>query len=462
MTKKFLQLYRNEEDFHTELDGLSIALSPSFLHFLKWNNKNEIDITLGNRSLTVKVFTHSFHKQDIIFSPELANELRLPSDSKSFLIPYSEMTSLILGPVIGIITEINSSKNEVSLPSLQSFCEELKKELINIGGFFYICGLQDFHDDYVNGFYLEDGTWKNLRLPYPQVMYNRLHSRHTDASSTFQNIKSDLAAKNIPIFNSRFFSKLEIYDLLKEFPQIQAHLPVTAKLSKQSLFQMLDTYSTIYIKPIHGSLGRNIIHLQVNKNEYQTMLSTGKNKGKKRVFHSKEKLWEWITSHAQKRSYICQQGIDLLKWNDCTLDYRILCHKNADLLWNTTSIVGRIAPKESFVANLAQGAEMKSAKSLLEDLFGLEEARKKLESMKGISLEVAHMLSNQTHGLLGELGIDIGLDGEGNIWIIEVNSKPSKKIQDQLEKRKPSTKALIEYFITLAFFPEIKEHEADE
>lgn len=462
MTKRFLQLYRNEEEFFPMQEGLSIALSPSLINFLKWNKSEEIEMTLGNKTLSVNIHTHTFHKQDIIFSQNLADKLLLPDHFKTFLIPYSEKQTLLLGPIICILTEITSSQNEMSLPSLQSFCEELEKELVDIGGFFYICGLQDFHDDYVNGYYLEEGVWKNASLPYPNVIYNRLHSRNKDASNTFQSIKDNLASRSIPIFNSKFFSKLEVYELLQTYPHIQSHLPVTHKLTKQSLYQMLERYPTLYIKPIHGSLGKNILFIEITENKYSTMTSTGKNKGKKRVFTSKEKVWEWVHLHTKKRSYICQQGIEFLKYNDRTLDYRILCHKNSDLSWNITSIVGRIAPKESFVANLAQGAEMKAAKYLLEELFGIEEAKKKLLVMKNFSLEIAQMLSNQTQGLLGELGIDIGLDSDGNIWIIEVNSKPSKKPHDQMEKSRPSTKALLEFFITLAFSPEIKELEADE
>jgi hypothetical protein len=43
------------------------------------------------------------------------------------------------------------------------------------------------------------------------------------------------------------------------------------------------------------------------------------------------------------------------------------------------------------------------------------------------------------------------VDQEGKLWIIEVNSKPSKNFEDGLGKIRPSAKALIQFCTLLAF-----------
>ncbi|HZG14356.1 MAG TPA: YheC/YheD family protein, partial [Candidatus Bathyarchaeia archaeon] len=41
----------------------------------------------------------------------------------------------------------------------------------------------------------------------------------------------------------------------------------------------------------------------------------------------------------------------------------------------------------------------------------------------------------QYHGRLVELGIDIGIDTNGHVWIIEVNSKPGRTVFRQISDR---------------------------
>lgn len=105
---------------------------------------------------------------------------------------------------------------------------------------------------------------------------------------------------------------------------------------------------------------------------------------------------------------------------------------------------------------------MKPAKAVLNELLHTENAEQKLEELKILAIKIANLLNKNTDGYLGELGIDIGMDKQGHLWIIEVNSKPSKKLEEHIEKTRPSTKALLEYFITLSFSPCLKELSDDE
>ena len=460
MTQKFLQLVRKGEDSALPLRGLSIAISPSLQNFLHVDN--ELTLSLGQKIITVPIYIHSLNKQDIIFSKELQNEILLPDHVDTFLLPYPISNNILtLGPVIGILTEINEKQNEISIPSIHHFCEELDDELKKMGGFYYVCGLPNLQEDCVNGYLFHQQKWIQTLLPYPHVFYNRLHSRQIDASNAFLEWKKNFEARNIPLFNSKFFSKMEIHQLLNEHTPFHSHLPVTTELTELSLNEMLHLYSDLYLKPINGSQGRGIIHLQAIHDKYYTTLSSGKRKGNKKEFNSKKKLWKWLQNYMKKKPYLCQQGIVFQSWNERTLDFRILCHKNIHHNWEITSVVGRVAQEDTFVANLAQGAVMKPAKQILDDLFDVKEASTKLNLMKKLTIEIAEFLSYHTNGLLGELGIDVGIDKNGDIWIIEVNSKPSKKLDEHAGKTRPSTKALLEYFIALSFSPFIKERKED-
>ena len=65
--------------------------------------------------------------------------------------------------------------------------------------------------------------------------------------------------------------------------------------------------------------------------------------------------------------------------------------------------------------------------------------------MKELSLLTAEALSKSSDGLLGELGVDLALDQNNKIWLLEVNSKPSKNFQGTYSKFRPSVKYIVQY-----------------
>lgn len=112
-------------------------------------------VCVAKMRLQVAVEIHALEKQDIVFSPNLEEALLLPKEIETFLIPYfNKNQTLHLGPVIGILTEVNDHKEDISFPSIQHLCKELAEELAQIGGFFYLFGLQNFQEDKIHGYFL--------------------------------------------------------------------------------------------------------------------------------------------------------------------------------------------------------------------------------------------------------------------------------------------------------------------
>jgi carbamoylphosphate synthase large subunit len=76
-----------------------------------------------------------------------------------------------------------------------------------------------------------------------------------------------------------------------------------------------------------------------------------------------------------------------------------------------------------------------------------------------LALETAAIIGHHSEGVTGELGIDIGVDDNSRLWIIEVNSKPSKSFEDGLKKIRPSAKAIIQFCTMLALDKAIVKEE---
>ncbi len=91
---------------------------------------------------------------------------------------------------------------------------------------------------------------------------------------------------------------------------------------------------------------------------------------------------------------------------------------------------------------------------VLSSLSDRQTAIQQLALMKELAVETSSIIGKRANGLVGELGIDIGIDENGKLWIIEANMKPSKNFEEHDKKIRPSAKALIEYCTFLSFSKE--------
>lgn len=164
-----------------------------------------------------------------------------------------------------------------------------------------------------------------------------------------------------------------------------------------------------------------------------------------------EELFSWIKKLQQHRAFIIQEGLTLITDEKRMLDFRVLCHKNVQGNWRATSTVARASNQNEFVSNLARGGEIIKTLTPLLGHFDKKTALSILAFMKELSVEAANVLCQAATGFIGELGVDIGVDTNGRVYIIEINSKPSKNAEEQKAKIRPSAKAIYEYGTALAF-----------
>ncbi|MBT2678062.1 YheC/YheD family protein [Bacillus sp. ISL-35] len=348
-------------------------------------------------------------------------------------------------PVIALLTEIKEDSGP-DFGKVHSFCEELHQGISETGGSFYVFSLKGFSDDGVEGFFYDQDTeeWKKGSLPLPDVIYNRVSSRRTEFSKGFMGFLNKLDTLGIKIFNHRFLSKWEIHEFLMKEEHLQSFIPETHLYTESMLKKMLQLYDVLYIKPVHGSQGRNIIQLVQSDGSINVSLSALPAKDLP-PFKQIGELARTIAPIVEKRLCIIQQGVQLSELNGRIMDFRVLCHKNAQQFWKVTSIVARVSAEQYFVSNIARGGEAMKPAQTLALIFGKEQARHQLALMKELALETAETISRHAEGHNAELGIDIGIDIKGSLWLIEANSKPSKNFEERGSKIRPSTKAIIDH-----------------
>ncbi|WP_342430164.1 YheC/YheD family protein [Neobacillus sp. FSL H8-0543] len=427
-----------------------IQMSSQLNNQLLIENSQEVQLVIGKKPIEVNIQIKEMESNEILFPENLYSEFYLPVKQIKFHARYSnDIHTLHLGPVIALLTDIKTSGKEVPhFRSIHSFCEELHHGISENGGFFYVFTYRNFT---AQGYFFDNGKWHSFVPPLPDVIYNRIHSRRLEYADDFAIFRKKLIELNIPYFNDRYLSKWEVHDRLINENHLQPHIPETKIFSKENLVDFIKRHETVFIKPIHGSQGRNIFKLIKEKDLYSIKSSiTSKPEEFSNPFRL-EDIYQHIQPLLNNRIYILQQGISLTAYESRGMDFRVLCHKTVNNNWHVTSVVARISAEDEFVSNIARGGEILAPLIALGSLMSKKDAKETLTRMKDLSIETAAALSFQSPGIIGELGIDIGIDQEGNPWLIEVNSKPSKNFDDGLLKIRPSAKAIIQFCTMLAF-----------
>ncbi|PLR89939.1 YheC/YheD family endospore coat-associated protein [Bacillus sp. T33-2] len=403
-----------------------------------------VAICAGKSNVNAEILPADIPADQILFSTRLFSELRLPVKDYKFLVRFSEESnSLSFGPVIAVLTEI-TGETVPSFRSIHSFCEELHDGISGNAGFFYVFSLQHFSDECISGYYYEQENWKMDSLPFPDIVYNRIHSRKAESTKGFAQFAQKLNERKIHLFNHRFLSKWEVHELLEVEGYLGPYLPSTCLYTPEHLEHMLELYDDLYLKPVQGSQGRRIIRILKKDNQICADFSSTKDRSQF-IFTDIASAISKVKTNINDKPFIIQHGIELLELDGRRLDFRVLCHKTREHMWKVSSVVARIAAENHFVSNVAQGGEMIRPLKVLSMAFGPDSAPHQLALIKELALEAAGIISKSSGGLTGELGIDIGADISGRLWIIEVNSKPSKSFEEKRSPIRPSAKAIINF-----------------
>lgn len=275
-----------------------------------------------------------------------------------------------------------------------------------------------------------EAVWREQIFPFPNVVYDQLVSRKIERSKAYVEKKELFAVQYASrLFNDGFLDKWRVHEWLMGDQRTTPYLPETIRHStsaKAVLF--LQKHSTTFLKPLHGSLGLGIIRFIRNGDgsfSYEVK-SKGASLQRGKAATAKDVIQEF-SGRLKTRPYIWQQGIALTKHRDRPVDIRILMQRDDKGEWQRTKMFARVAKTGEFTSNLSTGGEALPVGLALYEMFPKTEVRKKCRKLIGhVAMLVVDALEAQSGKKFGELGIDLGVDMNGHVWIIEVNSKPRK------------------------------------
>lgn len=395
-------------------------------------------------------------------SDTLAQALHLYNQAGLRLRYDWESETIHIGPLIGILIDFLPDKEEYDPKSIQAeliYLSTIGRRLPAQYFVFTPSGI-NWSTQTIKGYVWRNGSlgrgrWSSSIYPLPDVVYDRISTRlaQTRSKKTRQQLMS---LPNLHYFNPSFLNKWRVHKLLSENPDLHQYLPETHLLNQTNLELMIDMYNVLYLKPSNGSLGARIIKINVGDNKLNyTVYNHGRRSGQAA---SGAELLEATKVTRGRRGYIVQQGIGLDTYNGSPFDLRIITQKNSEGKWQISKKFARVAPRGSSIANLSRGGTAETSHRVMNRIFHSDRSliKAKNEELKRLCLTVAETMETSSQQTYGELGLDIGIDKRGHLWIIEVNSKPRKTTVTSLSQAivRNTFQRPLQYAIYLAGFHE--------
>ncbi|CAG7631136.1 YheC/YheD family protein [Paenibacillus allorhizosphaerae] len=428
-------------------DGSTILISEAIIKKWKIPLHQSLQLRFGSGRQEVNVVPLS-QAGTMRIGDALASKWGLSQGNQLCLQYKSGSRTIMIGPLLCVmVSRVYDQAPDKPFGANTAFCRELTDASNGAGAVVYFSTPDDLQGgDTVRGWRYTN-KWERTAFPLPNVIYNRLTSRKLDNRSSVQQFVANAKSRNQAIFfNEKYLNKTEVFDALRNESGLHIYLPESYLLRNfQQLKSMCTKYSVVFLKPITGSLGKGIIRIRRRPDGTYMTHTTNLGGARKQSFPTITALFHSISGKVKAQRHQIQKGLDLITVNGRPVDFRALVQRGEDGQWDVTSIVARIAGNDHFVSNLARGGTLSSVKEALARSGSSRDGHAKL---KRAALQIAKGIETHVSGHFAELGIDLAFDTQGRVWLIEVNSKPSKEENTPLapdRKIRPSVRRLVQY-----------------
>ncbi|BBH21493.1 hypothetical protein Back11_28380 [Paenibacillus baekrokdamisoli] len=436
----------------------AIMLGEAYLKQWKIPQGQPINLKFGALRQSIKVVpVERFDGMRI--GQSLARRMGIFANTSLRIQYRSDTSTLALGPLIGVlISRDDPNMKERPFGSITMFCKELVDACAAQGAHVYF-----FTPDHITSSsntvegWVYSGGWRKTAVPAPDVVNNRLTSRKLENKPSVQHFIKEVKSRyNTAVYNEKFLDKPEVFDALVKDPALVKYLPESHVLRSFAMLRsMCSKYGNVFLKPVRGSLGKGIIRVSRSDNDSYQALYTTLGGTRRQHFPNLLKVFASISGKMKTVRYQIQQGLHLIDIGGKPVDFRALVQKNETGKWAITSIVARTAGGNHFVSNLARGGTLSTvreavAKSNLSSISAGDTSSR----LQRAAIEIAKGVDTFIPAHFGELGIDLAVDISGRVWLLEVNSKPSKNDNTPLpdQKIRPSVRNMIQYSRHLAGF----------
>lgn len=420
--------------------------------FARHGNEEVLELVFSTKHVPCRV-VYSEEADDIQISSNLWERLCIPHEEQIHVL--SNEDTLHIGPIIGIFTAGFTDQDLRPIGQRTRLFADFLSVSSDIGAFCYVFGYHniDWENALVDGFFYLENHWQQITVPLPDVIYDRLPNRKTEQLKHLQDVKKRLQDDYlIPWFNPGFFDKWDIQQHLQTDERSLPYLPETHLNPPHAKIEsMIDSYGKVFLKPTKGSLGIGIHEVEKSEDGhgYDCRFHNGK-VDRLRQFETVGALMKQQFPENKVDHLLVQEGIDLQRRGGRVFDFRIHTNKNTDGDWIVSAIAAKVAGPDSVTTHVNYGGEVKTIEEVLKSVQSRRNIQTKL---KRAVLDMSAVIEEKTEGIVAEVGFDLGVDQDENVWLFEANAKPGRHIftHPKLKDANLATRTLpMSYAVSLA------------
>ncbi|WP_193065103.1 YheC/YheD family protein [Oceanobacillus oncorhynchi] len=272
---------------------------------------------------------------------------------------------------------------------------------------------QDKHQ--INGRILLDNNWVKVTTKIPKVIevsgYCLKYKQELEYLSKHAFLTND--AKN-KLSKDKFQKKLEEDSFFNKFV-----IPSKKCTSFNDLESFLSEYNTVILKPVSGQKGQGIYKVdRINDGEYEISHQQSKENLSLNALHD-----FYNENIMNSKVYLVQKYVTSTTPDGSPFDCRIHLEKDGNGEWAIPKIFVRIGLGQKVTSNISQGGGSSDADVFFKTYFK-NNAERILEELKELGYKMGVKLEELREKELMSIGLDVGVDHEGKLYVFEVNSQP--------------------------------------
>lgn len=269
----------------------------------------------------------------------------------------------------------------------------------------------------------ESSRWLPGRFPIPDILYLRggIKEKHAHIFAELYGMVNERGQ----IINHPRFNKWELYQVLNKDPVIKNYLPATREVNQpEDIKDMLEKYGVIYLKSYLGRKGHYTLRVEALPDSRYRYSYQKKSKLSTYEASSFQSLFNAAEGFFRGKSFLAQQSIDLIKYENRLVDMRAELQRNGNGQLEIVGICVRLGQIGSPITTHSNAFKF-------EDYFlnKMNWPKEKVEALIDTVQSFLFRIYEYIEGHYGkyvEIGIDFAVDNDDKIWLIEANSQSTK------------------------------------
>lgn len=214
-------------------------------------------------------------------------------------------------------------------------------------------------------------------------------------------------------------SKIQLQDILKNDKDFSHLIIPTHNVKKaEDIIHYLNEYSTIVLKPLRGMRGRGVYVLNKENNRYIIGFKTTERE------MDENQITTFFEEEIEGKNYIIQKYVQSRTMYGDPFDCRIHVEKGVNGKWQSARNYIRIGIGQKVISNVNQGGGISDPKPFLKANFG-EKWEGINEKLNKLAMTLPYRIEELRGTHIMSLGMDIGIDRDGELYLFEVNDGPS-------------------------------------